>query len=144
MEMNIVLNEVETDFRLWKSWINNKNDNLSSENGNQVGFGFYYYDVQTAEYLSRWFKGYMFKPTAITDTNVHLEAKTRAARSLEELEEELSKQSKTQDLYLYTLTYTPSCPVYLVLDESTFEPKYLDKPEFRGGWWKIRYSVVER
>ena len=140
MEITIELNEVEYDYRLWNVVQKKKNENLNS----LITDSFFFNDLQTSRYISKYFKGYMIKPAAIIDTNVQLEAKTRAVHSLEELEQGLIEQSETHDLYLFELMYFPAIPTYVTVDTITFEPITLDKPELRGGGWKIRYASVEK
>jgi hypothetical protein len=80
----------------------------------------------------------MVGPTAVFK-NQTLTAKSRMVEDIKEFKDYVSELDKP--VFLYMVTYIPSHPVFKALDND-LKPVELDRPEIKGGYWTIRYSVL--
>ena len=90
------------------------------------------------DYLAAVFEGYMIGPTAVYK-NQTLTAKTRMVEEIKEFKDHILELDKP--VFLYTVTYVPSHPVFETVDDK-FKPVKLDHPVIKGGYWKVRYAVL--
>ena len=89
-------------------------------------------------YLGPVFKGFMVSPCAVFQ-NQSLTAKTEVVQDIEKFRTKVANLGRPA--FLYTVSYIPTQPLFIKVDEQG-EVVELDPPEMFEGVWRIRYAVL--
>lgn len=121
------------------AWIDKK-----TKEARPAPFGDWITDLATVDYIAPLLSGFMENAVRTMDGQ-DVEARSFAAKSVDEIFTAFSDRAVNEKLYLLDLVYIPALPKYHYIDAETFETKTLPKPVIDGGhMWKIRIGALPK